>query len=64
VTYDAESRSATWTFPALPGGALPEGKYGVSLRAADVLNAANLPIDGNRDGIAGDDFVWGKRLKA
>jgi hypothetical protein len=64
VTYDADTRSATWSFPALPGGALPEGKYAVSLRAAEVLNAANLPLDGNRDGIGGDDFVWGKTLKS
>jgi hypothetical protein len=64
VAYDPASRSATWTFPSLSGAALPAGRYRVSVLAADVVDAEGRRLDGNRDGLEGDDFVWAKTVRS
>ncbi len=57
TTYDALNNTATWTFPGIAGGILPNGNYRVTFTAGDVLDAAGNVLDGNGDFIAGDDFV-------
>jgi hypothetical protein len=64
VAYDPASRSATWTFSALPGGALPAARYRASIVAADVMDAEGRHLDGNRDGLGGDDFLWARTIKS
>jgi hypothetical protein len=64
VTYDAAKRRLTWTFPQLLNGQLPAGQYQVQLKAARSLTAVDSKaLDGNRDGLGGDDFVYSKLLK-
>jgi hypothetical protein len=57
VTFDAASNTATFTFPGLPGGVLPAGRYRVTLVAAGVT-AGGVALDGNGDGTPGDDYVF------
>ena len=57
VAYDATHDKATWTFPGLPGGSLPDGNWEVSLLAAGVADAAGNSLDGNGDGTEGDNCV-------
>jgi hypothetical protein len=57
VSYDAARRAATWTFPGLPGGALPAGKYRATILSAGLTDAAGQPLDGNHDHAPGGDFV-------
>ncbi|HEX8910943.1 MAG TPA: hypothetical protein VF796_01190 [Humisphaera sp.] len=68
VEYDPERRLATWTFPtlALPGlavGQLPESSYTLTLSAATVRSTDAKPLDGNGDGLGGDDYLMAKPLK-
>ena len=60
VTWDAGHNTATWTFPGLTGGALPAGIYRVSLKADLADPATGLHLDGNKDGLGGDDYVAAK----
>ncbi|HUJ15248.1 MAG TPA: choice-of-anchor Q domain-containing protein [Thermoanaerobaculia bacterium] len=54
AAYDAASNVATLT---LHGGVpLPDGRYRL-LASAAIQNAAGDKLDGNSDGIAGDDFL-------
>jgi hypothetical protein len=64
MTYDPELHAATWTFPGLANGALPAGRYHITLRAAVIADAAGRALDGNKDGVGGDDFAWPKVLKS
>jgi hypothetical protein len=43
VTWDAETRTARWTFPSYPSG-LPDGRYRATLAAADASNRAGRPL--------------------
>jgi hypothetical protein len=58
IQFNAADNSATVSFPGLPGGSLPDGRYRLTLRAADIVNRAGLHLDGNGDGVTGDDFVY------
>jgi hypothetical protein len=60
VTWDAGHNTAKWTFPGLTGGALPAGIYRVSLKADLADPATGLHLDGNKDGLGGDDYVAAK----
>jgi hypothetical protein len=76
VTYDPLKRRATWTFAQPPAvdpatglpvgfaGQLTTGSYQVRVVAAGVASAEDgKPLDGNADGLGGDDYVWAKTLK-
>jgi hypothetical protein len=58
LQYDALTHVAKWTFPGLAGGVLPDGNYYASLRSAGVTDAAGRLLDGNGDGVGGDDFKF------
>ena len=55
--YNLATRTATWSFPGLTGGTLPDGDYIATLGTADVADSSGNPLDGNRNGLAGDDFT-------
>jgi len=45
MSWNASTRTATFRFPTLPnGGSLPDGRYGATLAAAGVSNAAGTTI--------------------
>jgi len=58
VSYDAATNTATWTFPGLPGGTLPDGNYTAKLLGSAVADLAGNPLDGNDDGTGGDDYAF------
>ncbi len=64
VFYDVKSRTATWSFPGLANGVLPAGRWHVRLLAAGISDAAGRMLDGNKDALGGDDFVWSKVFKS
>ena len=58
VTYDPGTDAATWTFPGLAGGTLPDGNYTATLPAAGITDAAGNLLDGNNDGTGGDNHFF------
>jgi len=64
VSYDAAHRAATWSFPGLPDGVLPAGRYRATLLSAGITDAAGRQLDGDRDGAAGGDYVLRSLLRA
>ena len=62
VSYEAQTRTATWTFPGLERGRLPEGRYALTLRAARVTTLLGQHLDGNADQPGPDDYVPEKAL--
>jgi len=54
VTYDASSNTATFALP----GSIPTGSYVATLLARSVADASGLALDGNGDGIPGDDYSF------
>jgi hypothetical protein len=63
VSYDAARRAATWTFPGLPGGVLPAGRYRATILSGGITDTAGQALDGNRDRAPGGDFVLKSPLK-
>jgi hypothetical protein len=57
VEYTPASRTAVWTFPGLPKATLPDGNYTARLKAAQITIANGAMLDGNGDGVGGDDFT-------
>jgi subtilisin-like proprotein convertase family protein len=57
VDYASGNRTATWTFPGFSRGILPDGNYTARLKAASISTPGGGLLDGNSDGIGGDDFV-------
>ncbi|MDB5171467.1 MAG: hypothetical protein JWN51_240 [Phycisphaerales bacterium] len=57
LSWDARHNTATWAFAGEPGGCLPAGRWRVRLVAGGVVDLGGRPLDGNRDGIGGDDYV-------
>jgi hypothetical protein len=49
---------AVVTYTGNEAGVLSEGRYRLTLHADQFFAATGLVIDGNRDGIGGDDFVF------
>jgi hypothetical protein len=64
VTWDAAHNTATWTFPGLAGGTLSAGTFRVSIKADVTDPATGLHLDGNKDGLGGDDFVSAKAYRS
>lgn len=54
--YDAGERVATYTFPGLSDGQFAPGRYAVILRAAGVTDVRGNSLDGDGNGVGGDDF--------
>ena len=57
VSYDPARRAATWSFPGLPGGVLPAGRYRATILSGGITDAAGQVLDGNRDKAPGGDFI-------
>jgi subtilisin-like proprotein convertase family protein len=57
VTYDPASRTATVTFSGLSDGLFPDGNYTARLKADRVTLADGGMLDGNGDGLGGDDYT-------
>ena len=60
VSYDPAKNCATWTFPGLPDGALPKGKLHLALAGWGIADSAGQTLDGDRDGVSGDDYAPAK----
>ncbi len=58
MKYNAKSHSAQWVLSDVAAG-----KYRVRLASAGVTDAAGHHLDGNRDGVEGDDFPSAKSPK-
>lgn len=56
ITYDATTNVATVTYNG--GDALPDANYAATLKAGGLHDEANIPLDGNGDGVGGDDLVF------
>lgn len=52
------TRKATLKFPSLPGQSLPEGRYVLRLKAANITDKVGHRFDGNGDRIPGDDYEF------
>ena len=57
MSYNSVTRMASWTFAGLPGGTLARGGYIATLSPGLVADLAGSPLDGNGDGVAGDDYT-------
>jgi subtilisin-like proprotein convertase family protein len=58
LEYTASTHASVWTFPGFPRGLLPDGNYTARLKSAQITTAAGNMLDGNGDGIGGDDFAF------
>jgi hypothetical protein len=64
MTYDRVNHVAVWTFPGVARGLLPAGHWTARLKADGIRDGAGSggrKLDGNYDGIGGDD--WSLRFK-
>ncbi len=50
----------TFSGPTIVGGSLPDGEYRLRI-LADQIHANGLKLDGDQDGLAGGDFVFGSQ---
>ena len=57
MAYNSNTRTATWTWASLPQGTLPQGRYIATLSPGLVADLAGNPLDGNANGVAGDDYT-------
>jgi subtilisin-like proprotein convertase family protein len=57
VDYTAGNRAAVWTFPGFAHGTLPDGNYTARLKASQITIAGGGMLDGNGDGLGGDDYI-------
>ena len=64
LNYVAATKMPSGLSPGLRGGILPSGNYHFSLSAAAITDNAGRHLDGNKDGIGGDDFVWNKSFRS
>jgi subtilisin-like proprotein convertase family protein len=58
LDYDASTRTAVWTFPGI-STLLADGNYTARLKAAQITLASGGMLDGNGDGLGGDDYSLG-----
>ena len=57
TSYNAAANTATWAFPFQAGRPmLPEGNYRATLQSMTVYDAAGKPLDGDTDGVGGDEY--------
>src|SRR5205823_12446409 len=56
IAYDTTTNVATVTYTG--GDALPDANYSAVLRASGVHDETNIALDGNGDGVGGDDLVF------
>ena len=56
VAFDPITNTATFTFPGLVGGSLEDGNYVATLPASGISDVEGYILDGNGDGIEGDDY--------
>ncbi len=56
MTYDAGTATALWDFTAVSG--METGVYTVTLHADNIRETAGLLLDGNGDGMGGDNYVY------
>jgi hypothetical protein len=61
--YDKTTNRASWTFPGLKRDMLAAGQYEVKLSGQSIVDAKGTKLDGNADGIAGDDFIRAMRIR-
>lgn len=54
VSFDPNADTARFTLP----DSMPDGYYQVTVSAAGVMNAFGQHLDGNGDGIGGDDYTY------
>ena len=56
--YDANGNTLVVQFPGFANGVLPDGNYRATLTAATLKDAAGNALDGNGDGVGGDDATF------
>ncbi len=58
VAYNPTNQTATFTFPSLDetGRSLPNGNYTATLIASGIRDNTGQALDGNGDGVGGDNF--------
>jgi len=54
ASFDYVGQTARWTFASLASGS-----YRVRLSAGEVSDGSGYPLDGDGDGVGGDDYVFG-----
>jgi uncharacterized delta-60 repeat protein len=57
LAYESATNVATLTFPGLPNQILSDGRYRLTLSASGISDINGFRLDGNGDGIPGDDYV-------
>jgi hypothetical protein len=62
LSTDAKQKTATWAFSGEPLGAMPAGRWRMRLLAATITDSGGRQLDGNHDGLGGDDYVLVKPL--
>ena len=59
TSYESFNNTATWTFPSPQNRTLlPNGNYIGTLSAMGIYDAAGNPLDGDRDGVGGDEYSF------
>jgi hypothetical protein len=58
VSYDLATNTATFTFPGLPGGSLPDGHYAAYLSTAGITNLSGLPLVLEGETTVGSSIVF------
>jgi hypothetical protein len=58
LDYDDQTFTATFTWPGMPDGVLPDGRYRATLIAAGVSDPTGNVMDGDNDGVVGGNFVF------
>jgi len=56
-SWDAAHDTGTWTFSNEVSGILPAGRWSAHLSASMIVNSIGQQLDGNYNGIAGDDYI-------
>lgn len=59
VSWDTGTNAATWLLGSLADSTIPDGFLQVGLDADGIQDGGGAFLDGNRDGIGGDDFTFG-----
>jgi uncharacterized delta-60 repeat protein len=57
LSYDPGTNVAMVTFPGLPNQNLADGRYRLTLSASGISDVNGFRLDGNGDGVPGDDYV-------